>query len=201
MGREHSGRGPAGISQLKRETRAHVGSPRHFATPRYPPRLGAALENERTRTGECTSVSLDGAHVFFFFYSGRSGRAQPGALRTTFLAALRRGREQSRTAPHRTACAPRGRPAPPAALRHRHGPERGEKLRSGSPAGSSPCRSAGLTSISVTSNLSSGTRTAALRPLAGVSFGSVLPIPTRHKTLWQAECELHHQRLQQELAQ
>lgn len=134
--------------------------------------------------------------------AGRSAARRPQrSSATTAPSPLHAVHEPHRTAPHRTACAPRGRPAPPAALRHRHGPERGEKLRSGSPAGSSPCRSAGLTSISVTSNLSSGTRTAALRPLAGVSFGSVLVIPTRHKTLWQAECELHHQCLQQELAQ
>lgn len=96
--------------KLKREIRVQVGSPWHFATARYPRRLGGALENERNRTRECNSVSLDGAHVFF--YSGRSGTAQFGALRTRFLAALRRGRGQSSTAPHRTACAPRGRPAP-----------------------------------------------------------------------------------------
>lgn len=198
MGREHSGRGPAGISRLKRETRAHVGSPRHFATPRP----GAALENERTRTGECTSVSLDGAHVFFFLQREKrqsSARRAPHDVSRSAPTGPRA--EPHRTAPHGVRSTGPPRPAPPAALRHRHGPERGEKLRSGSPAGSSPCRSAGLTSISVTSNLSSGTRTAALRPLAGVSFGSVLVIPTRHKTVWQAECELHHQRLQQELAQ
>lgn len=101
MGREHSGRGPAGISQLKRETRAHVGSPRHFATPRYPPRLGAALENERTRTGECTSVSLDGAHVFFFFTAGEAAELSPARSARRF--SQRSDGAASRAAPHRTA--------------------------------------------------------------------------------------------------